>query len=137
MLQGGKVIDRVNGAHVPELSKKTAAHSQTLAIPTSLSEEPQPTPPKEVTYTSDASHFLSDNYSRSPTGFGNSFEEADKIIFLYDLHEGHTPGAKMWSVDFIKSSVLGAFWHLQSGASPEARNFSPAFPCTCVHTGCR
>ena len=47
-LQGGRVVDRVNGAHVPELTKKTAAHSQTLAIPPSLPEGSQPTPPKEV-----------------------------------------------------------------------------------------
>ena len=32
-LQGGKVVDRVNGAHVPELTKKTTAHSELLAPP--------------------------------------------------------------------------------------------------------
>lgn len=51
VLQGGKVVDRVNGAHVPELTKKTAAHSQTLAVPTSSSQETQPIPTKEVSHT--------------------------------------------------------------------------------------
>jgi len=27
------VVDRVNGAHVPDLAKKTAAHSQMMAPP--------------------------------------------------------------------------------------------------------
>ena len=108
MLQGGKVVDRVNGAHVPELSKKTAAHSQTLAIPTSLAEEPQPTPPKEVTSIILVSIYFDNNYyNLSPVGLGNSSEEADKLIFLYGIHEGHTPGTKMWSV-----LCFGAFWHL-------------------------
>ena len=31
--QGGKVVDRVNGAHVPELTKKTATHSELMAPP--------------------------------------------------------------------------------------------------------
>ena len=31
--QGGQVVDRVNGAHVPELTKKTALHSQTPLPP--------------------------------------------------------------------------------------------------------
>lgn len=42
LVKGGKVVDRVNGAHVPELAKKTTAHSQTLAAPS-----PAPAP-KEV-----------------------------------------------------------------------------------------
>ena len=37
-------MDRVNGAHVPELAKKTAAHSKTMA-PLPI---PSYTPPKEV-----------------------------------------------------------------------------------------
>ena len=49
--KGGKVVDRVNGAHVPELSKKTAAHSQTVVASSSLSDELQPAPPKEVLIT--------------------------------------------------------------------------------------
>jgi Grx4 family monothiol glutaredoxin len=32
-LKGGRVVDRVNGAHVPELSKKTAVHSDLVAPP--------------------------------------------------------------------------------------------------------
>ena len=32
-LQAGKVVDRVNGAHVPELTKKTSVHSEMLAPP--------------------------------------------------------------------------------------------------------
>lgn len=32
-LQGGKVVDRVNGAHVPELTKKTSTHAELLAPP--------------------------------------------------------------------------------------------------------
>ena len=133
MLQGGKVVDRVNGAHVPELSKKTAAHSQTLAIPTSLAEEPQPTPPKEVTSIILVSIYFDNNYyNLSPVGLGNSSEEADKLIFLYGVHEGHTPGAKMWSV-----LCFGDFWHLRLGASPKVpitgkENFScfPLYMCT-------
>lgn len=31
--QGGKVVDRVNGAHVPELTKKTSTHAELLAPP--------------------------------------------------------------------------------------------------------
>lgn len=49
--QGGKVVDRINGAHVPELTKKTAAHSQTLAVPPPSApslEDSRPTPPKEA-----------------------------------------------------------------------------------------
>ena len=46
--QAGLVVDRVNGAHVPELSKKTAAHSQTLAPSLPTQAESRPTPPKEV-----------------------------------------------------------------------------------------
>ena len=115
MLQGGKVVDRVNGAHVPELSKKTAAHSQTLAIPTSLAEEPQPTPPKEVTSIILVSIYFDNNYyyNLSPVALGNSSEEADKLIFLYGIHEGHTPGAKMWSV-----LCFGSFLALAIGSFP-------------------
>ena len=29
--QAGQLVDRVDGAHVPELAKKTATHSQTMA----------------------------------------------------------------------------------------------------------
>ena len=45
-LQGGKVVDRVNGAHVPELTKKTAAHSELVAPPPPTSQ----TTPTEVTW---------------------------------------------------------------------------------------
>ena len=43
------MVDRVNGAHVPELAKKTAAHSKSAAMPTIL---PNPAPPKEVSFVS-------------------------------------------------------------------------------------
>ena len=43
--QCGKVVDRVNGVHVAELAKKTAAHSQIPVLPSSLVSQ---TPPKEV-----------------------------------------------------------------------------------------
>nr|QSX72247.1 glutaredoxin 3 [Halichondria panicea] len=33
LFKAGKVVDTLNGAHVPELAKKTAAHSQTMAPP--------------------------------------------------------------------------------------------------------
>ena len=42
LVKGGEVVDRVNGAHVPELAKKTAAHSQVMAAPA------RPLAPKEV-----------------------------------------------------------------------------------------
>ena len=45
-VQGGKVVDRVNGAHVPELAKKTAAHDKIPVLP--LSVLSQAVPPKEV-----------------------------------------------------------------------------------------
>lgn len=45
LLKGGKVVDRVNGAHVPELAKKTAAHDKIPVLP--LSVLSQAVPPKE------------------------------------------------------------------------------------------
>ena len=46
-LQAGKVVDRVNGAHVPELTKKTAAHSELVAPPPPAAFQTTPT---EVTW---------------------------------------------------------------------------------------
>lgn len=43
--QGGKVVDRVNGAHVPELTKKTSKHAELLAP---LPPAPTQTTPTEV-----------------------------------------------------------------------------------------
>ena len=46
--QGGQVVDKVNGAHVPEFTKKIAAHSQTPALSPPSQTEPHSTPTKEV-----------------------------------------------------------------------------------------
>ena len=58
MSQGGKIVDRVNGAHVPELAKKTAAHSQMLTPFPSLQETSLPPPQKEVRHISVNLSFL-------------------------------------------------------------------------------
>lgn len=42
-LQGGKVVDRVNGAHVPELTKKTNTHAELLAPPPPAPSQATPT----------------------------------------------------------------------------------------------
>ena len=48
LFQGGKVVDRVDGAHVPELSKKTALHSDLVAPPPPPETGPTHTTPPEV-----------------------------------------------------------------------------------------
>lgn len=47
LLKGGKVVDTVNGAHVPELTKKTDLHSQSLAPPPPPSSAKPPSKAKE------------------------------------------------------------------------------------------
>lgn len=47
-IKGGKVVDRVNGAHVPELTKKTSTHAELLAPP----------PPSQATPTEDINERL-------------------------------------------------------------------------------
>ncbi|XP_065882952.1 glutaredoxin-3-like [Dysidea avara] len=48
-IKGKKVVDRVNGAHVPEVTKKTAQHSSTIAPPLSAIATQEPTkPPLDV-----------------------------------------------------------------------------------------
>jgi len=47
LIKGGEVVDRINGAHVPELAKKTATHSQVMAAPV------RPPAPKEVSSEAD------------------------------------------------------------------------------------
>lgn len=38
--QASKVVDRIDGAHVPELTKKIATHSQSLSLPTAVPHQP-------------------------------------------------------------------------------------------------
>ena len=42
------MVDRVNGAHVPELSKKTAVHSDLIAPPPPPAADSTQTTPTEV-----------------------------------------------------------------------------------------
>jgi len=39
-VQGKEVVDRVNGAHIPEVTKKTAQHSSAIAPPLPAMQEP-------------------------------------------------------------------------------------------------
>ncbi|CAI8057784.1 Glutaredoxin-3 [Geodia barretti] len=47
-LKGGRMVDRVNGAHVPELSKKTAVHSDLVAPPPPPADSTQTIPTEDV-----------------------------------------------------------------------------------------
>ena len=39
-VQGKEVVDRVNGAHIPEVTKKTAQHSSAISPPLPAMQEP-------------------------------------------------------------------------------------------------
>ena len=75
---------------------------------------------------------LSTFRSLLPTGLRHSFKEADKLLSLHDLHEGHATGTKMWSVDI---NTLGFFWHQGRQTQrhafseiPYRRKLYPVFP---------
>ena len=87
--QGGKVVDRVNGAHVPELTKKTAAHSQLVAPPPPAASQATPT---EVTVMYVHTHTFNMNY----TGHKREVEKTDKLCQVYSVHEGNSTRTSMW-----------------------------------------
>ncbi len=87
MVKGGKIVDRVNGAHAPELAKKTSAHSQIPVI------APRPPAPKEVSVTSP---FVSCNplsFFFPLIGSGGEAGEIGEECFLYAFHEGNSSRA--------------------------------------------